>query len=272
MSVMAEATQELLERLERYYDAVPRTNARAEAHGSLTLFVTEGPGWPYYARPSLTAATGRASDVRAVRSRQRALDVPEAFEWVAETSPWFAGAATRAGLTVHVHPLLVLDAAAWRPSDPPEDMQVRRIEADDPYLVASRSVAAVAFAYPGTEMDDVGRDDAHENPALDAFARERIKAGTTVTYAAFGEDGPVSVGSHQPVDGVTEIVGVGTVPSARRRGLGAAVTSALVDDALRSGAELVFLAAAEDAVARIYARLGFVRVATAMVAAPPDPS
>jgi hypothetical protein len=43
----------LLARLERYYDAVPRSGARVERHGPLTLFVKRGGGWPYYARPAL---------------------------------------------------------------------------------------------------------------------------------------------------------------------------------------------------------------------------
>nr|WP_240929743.1 GNAT family N-acetyltransferase [Streptomyces coryli] len=47
------------------------------------------------------------------------------------------------------------------------------------------------------------------------------------------------------------------MPSARRRGLGAAVTVALVEHARECGVRTVFLAYAQDAVARIYARLGF---------------
>jgi predicted GNAT family acetyltransferase len=77
------------------------------------------------------------------------------------------------------------------------------------------------------------------------------------------------VGSHQPAGGVTEIAGVGTLPSARRRGLAAAVTSELVRDAIDRGIEVVYLAAADDDVARVYHRLGFRRIATALVAEPP---
>jgi predicted GNAT family acetyltransferase len=70
---------------------------------------------------------------------------------------------------------------------------------------------------------------------------------------------------------VTEVVGVATLPSARRRGIGAAVTGALVAHALASGLGLVFLSAASDDVARIYERLGFRRVARAGIAEPgPD--
>lgn len=66
-----------------------------------------------------------------------------------------------------------------------------------------------------------------------------------------------------PVGGVTEVVGVATLPSARRRGLAALVTAALVRDARTSGVRTVFLSAGSDDVARVYEKVGFVRVATA---------
>ena len=75
-------------------------------------------------------------------------------------------------------------------------------------------------------------------------------------------------GSHQPVGEVSAIVGVATLPSARRRGLAALVTARLVQDARERGAELVFIEAEDEDVARIYGRLGFERVGTACVAEP----
>ena len=95
----------LLARLERYYDAVPRAAARAEDFGPLTLFVTEGPGWPYYARPTLgVAAEVTVADVEAVRVRQRELGIPEAFEWVSETTPGLLAPVEASGLVAHAYP------------------------------------------------------------------------------------------------------------------------------------------------------------------------
>ncbi len=67
---------------------------------------------------------------------------------------------------------------------------------------------------------------------------------------------------------VVEIAGVATLPAARRRGLGAAVTAALARRALDDGADLVFLAAGSDDIARVYLRVGFRRVGTACIAEP----
>ena len=61
---------------------------------------------------------------------------------------------------------------------------------------------------------------------------------------------------------------MGTLPSARRRGLGAAVTAELAALVIAGGAHTVFLSAADSAVARVYAGLGFRRVGTAMIAEP----
>ena len=82
------------------------------------------------------------------------------------------------------------------------------------------------------------------------------------------EGGVLAGGSHQPVGEVTAIVGVATLPSARRRGLAALVTARLVQDARERGAELVFIEAEDADVARIYGRLGFERVGTACIAEP----
>jgi predicted GNAT family acetyltransferase len=95
-----------------------------------------------------------------------------------------------------------------------------------------------------------------------------MAAGHSVLAAAFGDEGPLAAGSCQATGGVAEITGVGTLPSARRRGLGAAVTAQLAALAIDGGTGTVFLSASDDTVARVYAGLGFRRVGTAMIAEP----
>ncbi|MET7441723.1 hypothetical protein ABZS63_31450, partial [Streptomyces sp. NPDC005568] len=112
--------QHPLDRLEHYYDSVPRAAARAEEFGPLTLFVREGPGWPYYARPALGRPdTAGAADVDRVRARQRELGVPEAFEWVADVTPGLRRAVEASGLRVHEHPLMVRDRDVALPDPHP---------------------------------------------------------------------------------------------------------------------------------------------------------
>ncbi|MBV9854970.1 MAG: GNAT family N-acetyltransferase [Streptosporangiaceae bacterium] len=264
---------EFIERIDAFCDAVPRQRARAEEHGPLVLFVPTGPGWPYYARPRRGSGLPvTAADVRSVRARQRELLIPESFEWIEEATPGMAAAATEARLQVKAHPLLVLGAPS--PARPlPGGITARLVAPDDPVLDLIWAVPAVAFGHPGTAPGEAGaaeRDKlaADHDAGSIAMLRERLQSGQSVLAAAFGEDGPLAAGSYQAADGVAEITGVGVLPAYRRRGVGAAVTAVLAADALARGVGTVFLSATDDAVARVYARLGFRGVGTAMIAEP----
>jgi len=135
------------------------------------------------------------------------------------------------------------------------------------------AVPGVAFGHLGTGVGEAGpaeRDKiaADHDAGTIAMLRERLRSGHSVLAAAFGPDGPVAAGSCQAVGGVAEITGVGVLPTHRRRGLGAAVTALLAADALARGVETVFLSATDSVVARIYARIGFREIGTAMIAEP----
>ncbi|MFJ7203149.1 GNAT family N-acetyltransferase [Streptomyces sp. NPDC098789] len=266
-----------LDGLERYYDTVPRTGgARAEDFGPLTLFVQEGDGWPYYARPSLghgSAPAASVADVARVRARQRELGVPEAFEWVAENTPSLRAAVEGAGLHVHAHPLMVLDLAEVRVPPHPE---VRMLDAEDPLLRAAVTVPMLAFAAPGTAPGEAGPAElaaAVADPASGARRAQvarRIGSGLSGVAAAVRGDVVLCSGQYIPVGTTAEVVGVGTLPAARRQGLAQGVTAALVADALARGVRTVFLSAGDEDVARLYGRIGFRRVGTALIAEPPQ--
>jgi ribosomal protein S18 acetylase RimI-like enzyme len=267
--------KEIIGRIDAFCDAVPRQRARAEAVGSLLLFVPAGAGFPYYARPRTGPRTPvSVGDVRAVRARQRELLIPESFEWIQQAAPDMAVPAAEAGLRVHAHPLLVLGQLAEPPALPPR-VRAGILAADDPELVQAWAVPAVAFGHPGTEIGEATvteRDKfaANSDAATVEMLRERLRGGQSVLAAARGPNGPLGAGSYQLADGVAEITGVGVLPASRRRGLGAAVTYALAADAQARGASAVFLSASDAAVARIYARLGFREIGTAMIAEPPE--
>jgi len=261
----------LLERIEAHFDAAPRSAADVEEHGALTLFVSRIP-WRFYGRPrlGLDADVG-ADDVAALRARQRELGVREALEWVHETTPSLAGAARAAGLEVLQVPLLALAEEEWSPPDAPAGVTLRMLGAGDPALPAAQAVVELAFAANGMEPGDVGaeaRDLAQARLGDLGFLRERLRRGLTGMAVAEGDVGALAAGAHQLAVGVAEVMGVGTLPAARRRGIGGAVTGRLVQDARERGAELVFLSAADDDVARLYERLGFHRVGTAGFAFP----
>jgi ribosomal protein S18 acetylase RimI-like enzyme len=264
---------EVIERIDAFCDAVPRRRTRAIRCGPLVLFVPVGPGWPYYARPRRGSRPPvTATDVRAVRARQRELIIPESFEWIEQVAPEMASAAAEAGLEVHAHPLMKLAGPAQAPPLPP-GVTVRVVTPSEPELDRISAVPAVAFGYPGTAVGEAGpaeRDKiaADQDGGTITILRERLRSGQSVLVAAFGPDGPLGAGSCQAVDGVAEITGVGVLPAQRRRGLGAAITALLAKDALERGVETVFLSASDAVVARIYGRIGFREIGTAMIAEP----
>ncbi len=267
---------EVIERIDAFCDAVPRRRARAYEHGPLVLFVPTGPGWPYYARPRRGPRPPvTAADVRAVRARQRELIIPESFEWIHQVTPEMATAAAAAGLEVQAHPLMVLSRPPAAAPVPP-DVAVRIVALEDTELDQIWAVPTVAFGHPGTaageagaaERDKIAAD--HDGGTI-GMLRERLRSGHSVLAAAFGPDGPLAAGSCQAVAGVAEITGVGVLPSSRRQGLGAAVTALLATDALDRGVATVFLSASDATVARVYARIGFREIGTAVIAEPaPD--
>ncbi len=264
---------EVIERIDAFCDAVPRRRARADEHGPLVIFVPTGPGWPYYARPKRGArALITAAAIRAVRARQRELIIPESFEWIEQSAPEMAEAAAEAGLEVQTHPLMMLAGPPQVPALPP-DVTVRIVTPDEAELDRIWAVPTVAFGHPGTAAGEAGvaeRDKiaADYDGGTIAMLRERLRSGQSVLAAALGPDGPVATGSCQALDGVAEITGVGVLPAERRRGLGAAVTAALAADALDRGVQTVFLSASDEAVARVYARIGFREIGTAIIAEP----
>ncbi|MFN2537483.1 MAG: GNAT family N-acetyltransferase [Mycobacteriales bacterium] len=71
------------------------------------------------------------------------------------------------------------------------------------------------------------------------------------------DGGPVSTATLVAVDGVAAVYGVGTLPTYRGRGLGRAVTLAVLHEGRRRGCDLAFLNPSELGY-RVYAGLGFV--------------
>jgi predicted N-acetyltransferase YhbS len=262
----------LLDCVERYFAVAPLADARIVPAGGLDVPIGS-PAWAYPARPRPGADAVTADDVRAAVALQEEAGLPVSLEWVCERAPGLAPAARAVGLVVEELPLLVA-------ADPvelllPQGVRLYVVGADDPDLPRYERVTAIAFAHPGGRADvrEAPPDRSPETAARIAVLRERIATGRTVMMVAVEGGEPVAVGSHHPVDvdgeEVSEVAGVATLPRLRGRGLGAGLASALSAHA-RETADLVFLTAGDDDVARVYERVGFARLATSAVAVLPD--
>ncbi|ROO61204.1 FR47-like protein [Micromonospora sp. Llam0] len=186
---MANQENALLDRLDRFCDAVPRAAARPEELGDYVLFVRkEEAGWPFYARPRVgVTAPPAAADITTVRARQRELGLPESFEWIHEINPDLLAVARSAGLGVRQAPLMVLDPAALPPVDRFADRPVRLLDPDSPDFAADLTtwftIAQAAFAPSGGAGTGL--------PTVGADAPEIV----TVTFPTVDNGGPGGVAS-----------------------------------------------------------------------------
>jgi GNAT superfamily N-acetyltransferase len=263
----------LLTAVEVCYDAIPRVGgARAEPVGPFVVFLRDGAGWPLYARPRLGTTSVTAEDVALVLARQDSLGVPRAIEWVHDLLPPLLPLVEAAGLHVERAPLMVLESVV----DSPTDATLTLLDPDAPDFAdswaVSSTVASLGFGSGGTAVGPTGpaeRDAALSPPTPDmlAFVRANLRRpGRAEAVAATVDEGVLARGALQGAGRGAEIVGVATLPSARRRGLGAAVSAFLARHARETGHDLVFLSASDEDVARIYARVGFRRAGTACIA------
>lgn len=252
----------MLQRIDRFCDVVPRRRATVADDGPLRLFIRNGSGWPFYARPVPGGGPVTLADVARMRGRQRELGVPEAFEWVLAEAPEMAGAVAAAGLGVRVCPLLVLDgdpASAPLPDGcsarllGPADADLGPAASTMNALLAAAFEAPVPGAVTGAQFDALRVD---------------LAEGAVARLLVSDAGGPVAAGSLQRAGDVVELVGIGTVARERGRGLGAAVTALLAGVAQDAGADLVFLAAGDDTATRVYERVGFRRVGECGLAEP----
>ena len=171
-----------LDRIEGYYDVVPRASASAEPCGPFTIFVADaGTGWQFYARPE-RGGPGRfeAADVERVLERQQQLGVPRAIEWVEQMSPELLPAVLAAGHQPQRYPLLALTTLGEVEPDP----RARTLHPAEPHLALA--VGAVSAGFHGVdevEPGDTGiRDDVAELMGIAVPPGHRRRGhGTAIT-------------------------------------------------------------------------------------------
>jgi ribosomal protein S18 acetylase RimI-like enzyme len=180
-----------------------------------------------------------------------AVEIDAVRGWYAERGlPWGlrlpAGTDWRYGQRLLTLRLMGLNVAQLRPVGPPAGVTVRAAGPDDGEAV--EAVDAAAFG----PSDEPGRRWLHgvlTHPAMVVCVAESAGAvvGTGHCVLSDGGAGPA-----------VYVAGIGVLPEHRRRGIGAAVSSALVVAGRARGARLAQLHPDTEHAAAIYRRLGFV--------------
>jgi GNAT superfamily N-acetyltransferase len=182
---------------------------------------------------------------RIFRAHQRILRI-ECFR---SLTPDLAPSLESAGLVLQSEmPLMFCDAGTLRPVRA-EGVEVQPLTADDGGATLRRFLrtARQAFDQP-EEIRDV---DVVEQ-------RENLRQGRFRAVYARIDDAWAGVGSMTARTG--ELVGIGTLPEHRRRGVAATISSVLTDDHFARGEPLVWLSAGDQTAVNVYTKIGFYRV------------
>ena len=179
------------------------------------------------------------------------------FEFLHEYTPGLRHLLDAFGVPLESEdPLLVCRPDMWTALAHPRGFEIRRLtsESPDEDIAANITVGSRGFG-------DVGRD---ATPERVADLRRRLGAGNEY-FLALIDGEPAGVGAYMiPLDGITEVVGIATLPEYRRRGIAAAVTAEITRHAFDNGVTLAFLTAADDDASRVYQRSGYRRIGTGL--------
>ena len=156
-----------------------------------------------------------------------------------------AGMPWRHGRCLKTLRLMAAEGDAFAPAPVPRGVAVRAAGPDD--LETVLAIDAAAFG---------------QNPDEDrGWIAPRLGANGITTALATLDGDPVGTGLAIRTDDragpALYVAGVAVAAAARRRGVGAAVSSWLVAGGLEAGARFAHLHADNDPAARVYARLGF---------------
>ena len=251
-----DSRQALLRQIDDYLNAVPRAVSDVETIGPFTLFFRRDSPMPEinYARPTASLSGDWREEISQVRKAFAVRGLVCRWEFLADLFPEFPAILLQNGFPNPIpRPLMVVTRETFRP-ETSAIAEIRRIRLEETRAVSHVVHEAFREYNPEPDIGEKERPD---------FFRSSLERGAGV-YAAFVEGRPVAGGVHSPINGTTEVAGIGTLPTFRRRGIAGALTSALVADAFDRGCECVFLSAADEAVQRVYARIGFDKIGTAM--------
>jgi ribosomal protein S18 acetylase RimI-like enzyme len=245
---MTEST-ELDCKLLGYLRASAQRRPNSEYVGSFIVTFNEKDNNPYlnYAIPD-DGADPSEPDIVALIATFRRKDRKPRLEYMAGAAPRLEAALLAQGFTAEARVPVMLCTSALAVTMPPTvGIEVFTASAEDD-LSALEAAQAHAYGNPSHGPEGLKRT---------------LRFGGVVVAARDIASGAVVGGgiATPPLDGVTEIAGIGVRPAFRRRGAAAAITALLAREAFARGIAIVWLTPGSVDAQRIYAGVGF-RVAS----------
>jgi len=175
------------------------------------------------------------------------------FEFIGEYTPELPILLEKAGFTEESSlPLMLCTPESLVMPPPVAGFTVTRLQADSPPDV---SIAHSRIGYMGFGMDVEWSTD-HESGIPEQKARAVAKRmGLFVGYLNGEAMAVASYGS--PYNGISELAGVATLPTYRRRGIAGYLSAVVTADAFAQGVTIALLSAGDEGATRVYERIGY---------------
>jgi GNAT superfamily N-acetyltransferase len=242
------------ERLQAHMRAVARQQYDSVAVPPFTLYFHPSDALPYlnYAIPdeapgdaaSLAAPLARLKSEFARRGRR------PRFEFVGAVFPALAGALEASGFEIEARPqLMVATPDSVRAGPPTPGLEVETLSATTPLDAFKVFLSVQRRAFGLGDPVAVSDQDA-------LWLRDGLGRGLCFVGRLGGDAVAVSM-FLDPEDGLTELAGICTLESHRRRGLAGALTHAALREAFQRGVSVAFLSAADARAGRVYEAAGF---------------
>jgi GNAT superfamily N-acetyltransferase len=243
------------ERLQAHMRAVARQQYDAVHVPPFTLYFHPSDALPYlnYAIPD--EAPGDAASLAAPLARLRSEFARRGrkprFEFVGAVFPALADALETAGFEIEARPqLMVCTPAGLRDVPPIPGLVIESFPETSPLDAFREFLLVQRRAFGLHDAGAVSDEDAR-------WLRDGLGAGLCLVGRAGGEAVAVSM-FLDPQDGLTELVGICTLESHRRRGLAGVLTHAALRAAFQRDVSVAFLSAADARAGRVYEAAGFV--------------
>jgi ribosomal protein S18 acetylase RimI-like enzyme len=250
----SDPTRSLLERMQSSVLTAVRKFSDVHAVGPFLvgLDATNDLVWLNYALPAVTHASDEqiAAALPTIRLLfQQRSRVPR-FEFFRALWPTLGPMLERSGYRLQKDmPLLAASASDLRAVEAPGVW----VELVDPRAIADeelREMVRLSRRAFGLRLPEPGQDEIER-------MRGDLLAGHCRTVRARIDSHLAGVATLMSAGGVSELVGVGTDPRFRRRGVASVASRFLCKLHFETGGEVVWLSAAEESARRVYARVGF---------------
>jgi ribosomal protein S18 acetylase RimI-like enzyme len=172
------------------------------------------------------------------------------FEYVAELAPALEDKLLANGFRREAEArLMVCTRESFTPVPVPEGLSLSVLTPGSPREEVRAYIATSRQGFSHGEADEIPEEELSK-------MQGDLKEGGAVLGRVEGQ--PAVVGMFTPPhEGITEVVGVATLESFRKRGLGTALTSRLAQEAFERGVDVLFLSTITEEAGRIYERVGF---------------